>query len=303
MSNRTAQANKAVNQAWLNEQKLVNEGKGTRDWNPKHQNDILERGRAYDDDGKAFQGHHMKSVEANPELQGDPGNIQFLSREEHKAAHFGDFHIPTNGYYDPNTGETMDFGDGSYIPCKVIELSDPVVAPKAVEQKETVEKEQSAKSENSDKGQHTSKKSTDNAPPKKTVDATPPIKKAIIKQTGKNSGGSAGSAVKRFFGKVGKFIVEHPAEIIEGALAIGTGIATVVSGSKGSGGSKSSSGSGMSANPILPTNKVSKATEALSETLDKIDRASPIEHPVSGYDRMQNGKKVHVNPYTRGGKK
>lgn len=302
MSNRTVQANKAVNRAWLNEQRLVSEGKGTRDWNPKHQNDILERGRAYDDDGKAFQGHHMKSVEANPEFQGNPGNIQFLSREEHKAAHFGDFHIPTNGYYDPNTGETMDFGDGSYILCKVIELSDPVVAPKAVEPKETVEKEQSAKSENSDKEQHTSKKSTENVPPLKTVDATPPIKKAIIKQTGKNSAGSAGSAVKRFFGKVVKFIVEHQAEIIEGALS-GIGIATVVSGSKGSRGSKSSSGREMSVNNIPPTNRVSKTTEVLSEILDKTDRASPIEHPVSGYNRMQNGKKVHVNPYTRGGKK
>ncbi|WP_346683687.1 teneurin-3 [Anaerostipes butyraticus] len=300
MSNRTAQANKAVNQAWLNEQKLVSEGKGTRDWNPKHQNEILERGRAYDDDGKAFQGHHMKSVEANPELQGNPGNIQFLSRKEHKAAHFGDFHIPTNGYYDPNTGETMDFGDGSYIPCKVIELSDPVVVPKAVEQKETVEKEQPAKNENSDKGLHTSEKSTDNAPPKRIVDTTTPIKKEIVEQAGKNSGGSA---VKRFLGKVGKFIAEHPTEIIEGALAIGTGIATVVSGSKSSGGSKSSSGSGMSANPVPSANNVSKAAEVISETLDKIDRASPIEHAVSGYDRMQNGKKVHVNPYNRGGKK
>ena len=43
--------------------------------------------------------------------------------------------------------------------------------------------------------------------------------------------------------------------------------------------------------------------ETLSDAFEKIDRASPIEHPVSGYDRIQNGKKVHVNPYTRGGKK
>lgn len=303
MSNRTAQANKAVNQAWLNEQKLVGEGKGTRDWNPKHQNEILERGRAYDDDGKAYQGHHMKSVEANPELQGDPMNIQFLSREEHKAAHFGDFHIPTNGYYDPKTGETIDFGEGSYVPCKIIELSDPVAVPKPIEPKETVKKEQSAKDENSDKGTHTSKKSTDNAPPKKTAHVAASVKKTILKQAAKSSGGNG---VKQFLGKVGRFIAEHPAEIIEGvvgALTIGSEIASIASGSKGSGGKPSGRSSSTPVSTASSAGNASKVAETLSETLEKIDRSSPIEHAVSGYDRMQNGKKVHVNPYTRGGKK
>lgn len=32
------------------------------------------------------------------------------------------------------------------------------------------------------------------------------------------------------------------------------------------------------------------------------ERSSPREHDVSGYDRQQNGKTVHVNPYKRGGK-
>ena len=41
-----------------------------------------------------------------------------------------------------------------------------------------------------------------------------------------------------------------------------------------------------------------------SEEVDYPDeRSSPREHDVSGYDRMQNGKIVHVNPYKRGGKK
>ena len=30
------------------------------------------------------------------------------------------------------------------------------------------------------------------------------------------------------------------------------------------------------------------------------ERSSPREHDVSGYDRQQNGKTVHVNPYKRG---
>ena len=32
------------------------------------------------------------------------------------------------------------------------------------------------------------------------------------------------------------------------------------------------------------------------------ERSSPREHDVSGYDRQQNGKTVHVNPYKRGGR-
>ncbi len=126
MSNRTAQSNKAVLLAWENERDLVDEGKGTRDWTRQQQEDILNRGRAYDENGKAFEGHHMKSVEEHSDFQGDPGNIQFLSRAEHKAAHGGDFHNPTNGYYDPITGITKQFGDNKYEPCRVIELSDPI---------------------------------------------------------------------------------------------------------------------------------------------------------------------------------
>ena len=37
MSRRTADSNKAIAAAWENEQKRVNEGKGTRDWTPKQQ--------------------------------------------------------------------------------------------------------------------------------------------------------------------------------------------------------------------------------------------------------------------------
>ena len=51
MSRRTAEASKAIAVAWENEQKLVQEGKGTRDWTPEQQKDILERGKAYDENG------------------------------------------------------------------------------------------------------------------------------------------------------------------------------------------------------------------------------------------------------------
>ena len=124
MSNRTAAANRAVEAAWQNEQGHIYEGKGTRDWTPQQQKDIMERGKAYDENGKAFEGHHMKSVEAHPDYQGEPENIQFLSRDEHKAAHNGNFQNPTNGYYDHNTGETKKFNETGYEPCKAENLSD-----------------------------------------------------------------------------------------------------------------------------------------------------------------------------------
>ena len=134
MSNRTAVATKAVNDAWKKERELVQIGKGTRDWTQEQQEEILERGRVYyhsddpndKDDGKAFEGHHMKRVEAYPEFQGDADNIQFLTQKEHLAAHKGKWTNPTNWYYDPVTHVFTDFGEGMYIPCAVINLSYPV---------------------------------------------------------------------------------------------------------------------------------------------------------------------------------
>lgn len=137
MSRRTSEASKAIRAAWQKEQALVSEGKGTRDWTPEQQKEILELGKAYyhsedpDDvnDGKAFEGHHMKSAEAYPEYQGDPENIQFLSRPEHQEAHGKDYRNPTNGYFNPVTKVTRDFGEGKYEACEIIELTNPIVQP------------------------------------------------------------------------------------------------------------------------------------------------------------------------------
>ena len=79
MSNRTQQSYKAIRDAWKKESSLVKEGKGTRDWTPEQQKQLLDRGKVYDEEGKAFSGHHMKSAEHFPEYQGDSDNIQFLS--------------------------------------------------------------------------------------------------------------------------------------------------------------------------------------------------------------------------------
>ena len=133
MSSRTAQASRAIAKAWENERELVSVGKGTRDWTPEQQKDILNTGKAHDADGKAFEGHHMQSVSNKPEYQGEPGNIQFLSRDEHLAAHSGSYQNPTNGFYDPLTGETTDFGNERFRACPIINLTDPINRPVVVD--------------------------------------------------------------------------------------------------------------------------------------------------------------------------
>lgn len=127
MSRRTAESNKAILAAQNKEQELVQKGKGTSEWTPKQQLDILEKGKACDEDGIAFQGQHMKSAEMYPEYQGDPGNIQFLTRAERLEAHNGNWRNPTNWYFNPLTKEKIDFGDGPFIPCEIIQLQEPVV--------------------------------------------------------------------------------------------------------------------------------------------------------------------------------
>ena len=111
----------------------------------------------------------MKSAADYPADQGNPDNIQFLTRDEHLEAHKGSWQNPTNWYYDPVTKEFHDFGEGEVVPCKIIELSDPVVSPKITESKKEIEKEQTAKNVNSDKGTRESDKSTDKTPSKKML--------------------------------------------------------------------------------------------------------------------------------------
>ena len=135
MSRRTSEASKAIRLAWEKEQKLVLEGKGTRDWTEQQQQDILnpEKGKAYDDSGRSFEGQHMKSVAEYPEFQGNPDNIQFLTREEHLAAHGGNWQNPTNWYYDPVAKTFTRFGDDELIPCPIQKLSNPIIVAEGID--------------------------------------------------------------------------------------------------------------------------------------------------------------------------
>ena len=82
----------AVSKAWANERALVREGKGTRDWSKSQQAEILATGRC-----KGYIGHHKCSVKNNPELAGEPKNIQFLTFSEHIKAHGNNFKNDPHG--------------------------------------------------------------------------------------------------------------------------------------------------------------------------------------------------------------
>lgn len=266
MSRRTAQASKAVRDAWKEEQERVRMGKGTRDWTQEQQKEILELGRAYyhsDDpndiyDGKAFEGHHMKSVEAYPEFQGDSANIQFLSKPEHIEAHRGDYKIASNWYFDPVTHEFTDFGEGKYIPCTVIDLSDPIFTISIdAEKTETeplekvVAQEHGASPPTEESKKDTSHKPTVEKPPRKETSSSPkeskktPLSKTVaskpktpegtpdfwtrakgsLSKAGKKivaGGKKAGSAIVSGGKTVGSFVIDHMDIIAPIAGAIGS---------------------------------------------------------------------------------
>ncbi len=315
MSRRTAEASKAIREAWENEQIRVAEGKGTRDWTPEQQQSILDLGKAYDEDGKAFIGHHMKSAEAYPEYQGDPENIQFLSYQEHLKAHDGNWRTPSNWYYDPVTGIKHEFGDGKYVPCEIIELSSPLSPPPPIEPEVTpakeTETEQNPKdgpvSAESAEEQFADEKDDDTPPP-----YTPPVRYQPEK---KGFWDKAGDAIGSAFDWVKDFVEEHP--IISGL--IGAGLAAVGKAAVDSATSKHSSErhypsydpSSYRSDPSDDSYDDSDDSDFDDDSFNNDststrdypdERSSPTEHDVSGYTRQQNGKTVNVRPYKRGGK-
>ena len=112
---------RAVNQAKRDEVELVREGKGTRDWTPDQQREWLRTGKC-----EGIKGHHMKDVSNHPEYAGDRNNIQMLTHKEHYDAHGGNYKNSTNGYYNPKTGKTMDFGDSPPHKPAPQKLSNPL---------------------------------------------------------------------------------------------------------------------------------------------------------------------------------
>ena len=298
--------NKAIRKAWEREQELVKEGKGTRDWTKEQQQDILDpnKGKAYDDQGRAFEGQHMKSAAEYPEYQGDPNNIQFLTREEHLEAHKGSWQNPSNWYYDPVTKEFHDFGDGDVVPCKIIELSDPIAVLESSERSEKTaveddkpketEREQSAPSSTGNQESYSQKARTE----KTTAKAS-----AASKSSGTVKVPKAENGFVKGIKAVGRFIINHPVESIEiaGAAIGGTiEVISAIAGSRNKGGGSSTPSPGGGGTTSTPK------TDIAAKVADIVEKATRAENDVSGHKQRYHTKDGVIwkdkAPYHRGGK-
>lgn len=83
-----------MRQAWRAERALVEAtGQGTRLWSEGEKAELLRFGRV-----NGYEGHHIRSVKAFPELAGEPSNVEFVTRAEHFFdRHGGNWRNPTNG--------------------------------------------------------------------------------------------------------------------------------------------------------------------------------------------------------------
>jgi hypothetical protein len=278
MSNRTSEANKAISVAWTKEQQLIREGKGTYDWTAAQQQEILDRGKAYGDDGRAFEGHHMKSAERFPEHQGDPKNIQFLSRPEHFAAHDGNFQNSTNGFYNPITGVTKHFGLDKFEPCEIIELSTPIISTGNQAQNTTESTDASVRMS------------------VRNVEAT------FLSSSSSTTPSGFVGIVKRFAGKAVKFYVRHKNIIDPIAITAAVTIVVIIEETlKGSSKSRSRDDSDDDdyTTSSLPTNTIEEHNTSPTIREDITKRSSPSEHTVSAHRQRYNGEWKEKKPYVR----
>lgn len=299
MSRRTAEANKAILAAWDKEQELVQEGKGTREWTLKQQQDIIDKGKAYDEDGVAFQGQHMKSAEKYPEYQGDPRNIQFLTRAEHLEAHDGNWRNPTNWYFNPITKEKTDFGDGKFIPCKIIQLTESIVKPQIAQVAENEVVQESVK--------ELQKKAIQSTTQEKSQKAASLMNSNVEPKPELGFGQKLKNAFKTRGEKILEFQVNHP---VATKIIKGVGVAAAYFFTE----SITRSGSSKSGNGQSDDNQTNDDTSFDDDEysyeegiLDTVQRSSPIEHMVKGHGQHYHTKDGLIwkkkEPFTRGGKK
>lgn len=306
MSSRTVERNKAVRLAWEREQELVREGKGTRDWTEEQQQDILDpdKGKAYDEEVRAFEGQHMKSVAEYPEYRSNPDNIQFLTKAEHLEAHKGNWKNPTNWYYDPVTKEFTDFGDGELIPCKIIELSEPIAIPTVIDadrEKTEAEKAENVETQFEDINATLEERET---PLRVKTRSCPVEKQTIPKASAIPRAAKHESGFVKFLKGAGRFVVEHPLESLEIAGVVIGGAAKMISSVAESRNSSSSTykSKPSTSHSSSDTNIASK----VADIVEKANRASPHENDVPGHKQRYHTREGVVwrdkAPYHRGGK-
>lgn len=304
--------NKAIRKAWEKEQVLVQEGKGTRDWSKEQQANILDpdKGKAYDDQGRAFVGQHMKSAAKYPEYQGDPDNIQFLTYEEHLEAHKGSWHNPTNWYYNPITKEYTDFGDNAPTPCNIIELSDPFVRVTEPIQRPS---ETAEASRNEGKANN-----SDNVQAKRATPIKPSSNIPFEANTPPKGSKTFGERIRGAVEAVKGFNERHPVLTgvikVVGTVTVAAGASAIVNSGKGSGSGSDGSGSSLT-NDFFSSSSDDDYSVFLDEdnyydSSHGIDhpeeRSSPKEHMVTGHGQRYHTKDGVIwkekDPYPRGGK-
>ena len=304
--------NKAIRLAWERERELVLQGKGTRDWSLDQQKDILDpdKGKAYDENGRAFEGQHMKSAAEYPEYQGDPNNIQFLTREEHLAAHKGSWQNPTNWYYNPETKEFVDFGENGPIPCEVISLGEPLQISIIDGQETSNGLKEPAKMENTLSEQTQSPRQenllhlSENTSQKKHNAGPPEMHERF------------GDKIFHVVDGAKKFVEKHPNLVKSAAGAVTTVVTVVVVAcvkkihDSGGGSSSSSSDNYYSGSSDDDYNDSSSSDECdiPSSSRDYPDeRSSPEEHTVSAHGQHYHTRDGVIwkekDPYQRGGKR
>lgn len=298
--------NKAIRLAWERERELVLQGKGTRDWSLDQQKDILDldKGKAYDENGRAFEGQHMKSATEYPEYQGDPNNIQFLTREEHLVAHKGSWKNSTNWYYNPKTKEFVDFGENGPIPCEVISLSEPLQISIIDGQETSNGLKEPAKMENalSERTQSPRKENLSHC-----LENTSQKKPNVVPHEVHES---FGHKIFHVVDGVKKLVKNH-SNLIKFAVVVG-GVALTVKRISSSGGGSSLSSSddyySGSSDDDYNDSSCSDECDIPSFSRDYPDeRSSPEEHTVSAHGQHYHTQDGVIwkekDPYRRGGKR
>ena len=299
--------NKAIRLAWERERELVLQGKGTRDWSLDQQKDILDpdKGKAYDENGRAFEGQHMKSAAEYPEYQGDPNNIQFLTREEHLAAHKGSWQNPTNWYYNPETKEFVDFGENGPIPCKVISLSEPLQVSIIDRQdglKEPAKMENTLSEQTQSPRQENLLHHSENTSQKKHNAGPPEVHERF------------GNKIFHVVDGAKKFVEKHPnlVKIVAGAALVAAASVTFVKKIHDSGGGSSSSSSddyysGSSDDDYNDSSRSDECDIPSSSRDYPDERSSPEEHTVSAHGQHYHTRDGVIwkekDSYQRGGKR
>ena len=222
-----------------------------------------------------------------PKYQGEPGKIQFLTRAEHLEAHDGNWQNPTNWYFNPVTKEKIDFGDGPFIPCKIIQLPEPIISltnDSTMQENVIEEKEESSKVNDALKQFTETNRKT-------YIGPEPPKTHNVQTETPKKANNT-------FLKSVGRFIVQHPVEslVIAGSAIVGA--VKVISFIKRSG-----SGTIQSTTPSSGNYSFAKK---VADIVEKASGSLPCENDVMGHKQRYHTKSgviwKDIAPYHRGGK-